>query len=118
MSEEAMHERHRETSVRSYEGPERRCSNLPCAEADTIEGILKEVQALRRDLFTSNGHDAIIPAIHHRLEAMENQMLPHDDLHDVIRDYKWGKTILAYLTMCAIVGGAAILFWHLFQKRL
>jgi len=75
---------------------------------------MKEVKGLRKDLFENNGTEAIIPAIQTRIRDLEKQMVPHDDLHDVVRDYKFGKTILAYLTLCAVVGGAAYVFFHLF----
>ena len=123
-------EKHTEVRTRSYDGPERREPCLvECKEAATIEAMKLRLDAtettanetlillksLNKKLLENNGTEAILPALNTRISKIEGQMLPHDDLHDVVRDYKLGRAILFYLTLCAVVGGAAILFWHLFN---
>jgi len=66
-------------------------------------------------LFEGNGHEAIIPAYDKRLSKLESNMLPRDDVRDVVQAFKVGKGILYAVGIVAAIGAAAMVFWHFFQ---
>jgi hypothetical protein len=69
-----------------------------------------------RKLFEGNGHPAIIPDLKQRLATLEGNIMPRDDVRDVVQAFKVGKAILWTVGMVAAVGFSATLFWHLFKK--
>ena len=69
-----------------------------------------------KKLFEGNGHPAIIPDLKQRLALLEGNVLPRDDVRDVVQAFKVGKSVLYTVGLVAAVGFCGILFWHLFRK--
>jgi hypothetical protein len=82
---------------------------------ETMQRIERKLDSHNKKLFEGNGHEAIIPAYDKRLSKLESNMLPRDDVRDVVQAFKVGKGILYAVGVVAAIGAAAMLFWHFFQ---
>jgi hypothetical protein len=81
----------------------------------TMQRIERKLDHHNQKLFEGNGHEAIIPAYDKRLSKLESNMLPRDDVRDVVQAFKVGKGILYAVGIVAAIGAAAMVFWHFFQ---
>ncbi len=84
-----------------------------------VQASLVRIEAkqdkLNARLFEGNGQPAIIPTHHARISQLEESMVPHDDVVEMVKAFKVGKSVIWAIGIVAAIGMATVAFWHLFQ---
>lgn len=83
---------------------------------DKVDKLDGDHDDLHHKMFEGNGKPAIIPTLELRVASLEREIVPRDDVRDMVSAFKVGRTIIMAIATVAAVGFAGIAFWHFFKR--